>query len=223
MVLRKIDYMSNGEKFRIETAQGTVEECYRRATAASEDFPFLVNVFNHIPDIKNQYESFNEKRAKIYQEAGIVQLPSACAIDVLEDEFFITYVRSNIEPIVHQNPKQTPPDMYPDQYGKPRFSRAANIGRSYFLSGTASIKGSKTIHPYNLWDQAMTLASNLKALNIKEKLIYYCYVRNEADKTLAAEALAKNNIDVVSIKTATLCRDDLMIEIEGLPLWMERK
>ncbi|MBP7451696.1 MAG: hypothetical protein KA914_02745 [Ottowia sp.] len=144
-----------------------------------------------------------------------------------------------------ENPRQVSAYRYPTAYGAvaPTFSRAALLARGdgsplLTISGTASILGHASVHPGDVRAQALEACRNLDAvldtaraqaaergLGVLDGLAnasLTVYVRHPQDAATAAQALtAYLGADAPALAHAVwlqadICRDDLLVEIEGV-------
>ncbi|MCG5215173.1 FkbO/Hyg5 family chorismatase [Streptosporangium sp. KLBMP 9127] len=141
-----------------------------------------------------------------------------------------------------ENPRQVPAYEYPPKYGlkAPSFARATWLstaegdGSDYmFISGTASILGSKTVYEGDIEGQCVTTLDNISVLVGSENLARYgidadltlkdldcvkVYVKRGADmavvKRICSPAFADHA--QVAYVNVDICRDDLLVEIEGI-------
>ncbi|WP_214413522.1 FkbO/Hyg5 family chorismatase [Sphaerisporangium fuscum] len=138
-----------------------------------------------------------------------------------------------------ENPRQTPAYEYPSRYGikPPSFARATCLSSdgsgSLFISGTASIIGSETVHQDDVERQCVTTLDNIAALVSRENLANHgidaaptlkdldnvkVYVKHAADipvvRRICSTALASEA--AVAYLNVDICRDDLLVEIEGI-------
>ncbi len=147
--------------------------------------------------------------------------------------------RNDVIVVPLENPNQTPAFDYAEFYSpkSPKFSRACAVNFndrcSVYVSGTASIVDQKTVHIGDPAAQAIQTLDNIAALisgdNLKKHGIadfesdlsdlifarvyvkrpeYYDSVREVCERRLAGVPLVYTFADV--------CRDDLLVEIEGV-------
>ena len=132
------------------------------------------------------------------------------------------------------NPRQVSPHRYSRRFGPlpPCFARATRLnlpdGRRLLLAGgTASIRGEESMHVGDLRLQLAETFDNLAALVTsafgpterplhRYRTLRVYYVR-EADLPDIRDAIARDlpGLDRVEWMLATLCRGDLLVEIEG--------
>ncbi|QNU66097.1 reactive intermediate/imine deaminase [Ruminiclostridium herbifermentans] len=206
----------------------------------------ISRVWNHIPNInefsdaKERYTKFCHGRAESFEVNGNIY-PAATGIGCRGDSLCI-YMLSTVQNIQKyiENPNQTPAYKYPPKYGikSPSFARATYtnynslISRLY-ISGTASILGSDTVHVGNVGKQCETTLENIRVLISSSNLSNYgikenftldnidcikVYIKNNEDfeviKDICSNAFSKNRS--IAYLKADVCRNDLLVEIEGI-------
>lgn len=138
-----------------------------------------------------------------------------------------------------ENPNQTPAFDYSDFYSpkSPKFSRAMALsfnGRAtVFVSGTASIVEQKTVCGGDVVGQTNQTLANIEALIAGSNLSRYgiqgfdaslsdlavarVYIKNRKDYA-AVRAICEKRLENVPVvyAYADVCRDDLLVEIEGV-------
>jgi len=191
-----------------------------------------------------RYRRFNAGRARAFEERfGAATAESLfCASSAvgtpgarLGSAFLATRA-----PALHlENRRQVPAARYPRRYGPraPSFSRAtlvdADAGSALFVSGTASIVGHETVHPGSLEHQIDETLRNLDAV-IEEAgrlaqwrvpgLRHFAQVKvylRFAGQADAARTRLEGRLPAGAATVfleADICRDDLLVEIEGLAL-----
>jgi chorismate lyase / 3-hydroxybenzoate synthase len=154
--------------------------------------------------------------------------------------FFYLLARRSARPINLENPRQQPAYHYPRQYGPrpPSFARGSYLGRQgtpgqIYVSGTASVIGHATRHKGDVEQQCETALENIALLIGRENLAAHGI---HADRTLAdlraIKVYVKHSEDVslvrkkcdevfseharVAYLNVDVCRDDLLVEIEGM-------
>ncbi|MGI6401497.1 MAG: dioxygenase [Thermoguttaceae bacterium] len=151
-------------------------------------------------------------------------------------------IKTNREDVVLaplENPNQTPAFDYAEFYSpkSPKFSRAMAVSfnerASVFVSGTASIVDQKTVHIGDVAAQTHQTLDNIEALISGENIAKYgipgfdatladlavarVYVKLLGDYPAVREICEKRLPDVPLVYTyAGVCRDDLLVEIEGV-------
>lgn len=214
------------------------------AVLEAEAFPSVLRFWNYMARINEQshglerYRQFNLGRQQAFdarQSAISVNIPAACALGSAEGPLIVAFMASRVDSLVIENPRQISAYDYPLQYGprSPLFSRAglATIDGAevLFLSGTASIVGHETLHAGDVLGQtretianinAVLVEANRKAGNARFELAslhYKVYVRNAEDYAVISRELAAAvgpGLKAVYLQ-ADICRQDLLVEIEG--------
>ena len=216
-------------------------------------YTHLLRVWNFIPRINEvdadqleRYRSFSLGRAKAfdsYFDNMESRLPAATGIGTFSgDNTIVVLASRKSEGITHlENPLQTPAYRYPKQYGPrpPSFAR----GTSYFckddnthtiyISGTASIQSSDTLHQGDIEKQFEIILVNIATLISSENLAEHSiragytladvqsvkvYFRHQKDlatlQILCGRAFSAS--DNVVYLHSDICRSDLDVELEGI-------
>lgn len=227
----------------------TARDAYRRLVEYTESsgYPHLLKVWTYFSAINQgkgddeRYKQFCVGRSQGIGERWRLQEPAATVIGRKERDprlslFWLASVRRG-EAI--DNPRQTPPRLYPRQYGPepPRFSRAMLLrafqGDALLISGTAAVVGAESMHHGNLHMQFAETCRNLEVLLAEGALrlgatpvwgsgtALRVYVREESD-LLEAEALVRQYFsrDVQAVVlSGDVCRRELLVEIEAIQQW----
>lgn len=189
-----------------------------------------------------RYGVFCQARARAFEQRGLVaeDMPAATGIGGMDGHTTVYLLAVRAAQITRiENPRQVPAYEYPDRYGSqsPSFARAAHVrsadgSGSLFVSGTASIVGHETVHPGDVARQTRTTLENIAELVSSANLRRHGI---DAEVTLAeldsAKVYVKHPHDVVTVQgicssvfgpgthvvytIADVCRDDLLMEIEG--------
>jgi chorismate lyase/3-hydroxybenzoate synthase len=215
--------------------------------AREAGFPHLIRIWNVLARINEQEAGLERYRAfcrgrhlALRREMGASQaaLPAASAIGSRDGPLLVYWLASRTPGVAVENPRQVSAFRYPRDYGpkSPSFSRAmalqgiADDGRAavqLWISGTASIVGHETRHPFDSARQLEETLTNLDALieaadarcGVSFSLASLrVYVRNPGD-ALAVETRLRRRFGTVipiSIVAGAICRQPLMLEIEGL-------
>ena len=210
-------------------------------------YPHLVRVWNYFADINGEeqglerYRQFCLGRYDAFAAADIVesQFPSACALGHRGGDLLIYALASKVPAHHFENPRQASAYHYPAEYGprSPSFARASLLSLpgqvpKLFVSGTASVVGFITLHPYSLSEQITVTLENLDLLLVHvaqqytsatgdlpslEAEVLKVYVRNAVDldeiKRRVEQAYPKVPVAYVA---ADICRADLLLEIDGI-------
>jgi chorismate lyase / 3-hydroxybenzoate synthase len=192
------------------------------------------------------YRDFCRGRALAFEQDDAMRLgmPAATGIGTWGDGVGFYFLACRESEVGHiENTRQTPAYDYPRRYGpkSPSFARATWLHRvngesgALFVSGTASILGHETVHAGNLDAQFEVATSNIAHL-ISERNLRSQGARASAGFTLAdldqikvyyrhagdlprVVELSRNAFDArASIRylKVDICRDDLLVEIEGI-------
>ena len=202
----------------------------------------LCRAWNFIPKINECiqddliYVMYNRGRSDAfyaYASDPTSLMPAATGIDILGEKAVTIFLASREEAHHFANPLQTDSFQYPKKYGKrpPSFSRGTRTkidGKTVvFVSGTASIRGSRSVHIGDMFKQIDTTIENIEEV-IRQTCISREVLNPEAfftekviyikDERLASEVkkymLEKYPAfgDGIFI-LANVCRDDLDFEM----------
>ncbi|ACE82656.1 chorismate transformation enzyme, FkbO/Hyg5 family [Cellvibrio japonicus] len=210
-------------------------------------YPHLVRMWNYFADINGEtqglerYRQFCLGRFDAFTAHGLAenQYPSACALGHGGGDLLVYALASKTTPWHFENPRQASAYHYPAEYGprSPSFARASLLSlpgqtATLFVSGTASVVGYLTLHPYQLGGQIDVTLENLELLlahvaqqyrharggnpQLKAEVLKV-YIRNPADlaaiKARVGQAYPQAAIAYV---VADICRADLLLEIDGI-------
>ncbi|WP_169922655.1 FkbO/Hyg5 family chorismatase [Streptomyces lushanensis] len=187
------------------------------------------------------YQDFVSGRAEAfasYYGDGIGHMPAATGIGTRgEGISFVLLAARTASPRHLENQRQTPAYNYPERYGPkpPSFARATLVepGGTLYVSGTASILGHETVHRGDVAAQTHVVLDNIAELiggpslavagldgghELKDLRLAKVYVRHERDlpvvRAVCGEALGPEA--ETKYLNVAVCRDDLLVEIEGL-------
>lgn len=208
----------------------------------------LVKIWNYFSDINDgrgdaeKYRQFSYGRAEAFRQAGILDssVPSGTAIGCMQNAgLSIIALVSKHEFSPTENPRQVSAYLYPRQYGpkSPKFSRGgcvvAEDHRLFLISGTASIIGHESVHPFKTALQTDETLENLECLSraladsagdnwrleLGSDCILRVYLRDPQDLPDVARKLVGHlpdgDTNIVFLH-ASICRRELMIEIDGV-------
>jgi len=215
------------------------------ATLDAEHYPHLLRVWNFLPDINRdshgieRYRQFNSARQHALRASGrplTGNVPAASALGAAPDSPLVVYfLAGRTAPTFVENPRQVSAYHYPRQYGthSPVFSRATLLRQpgclTLFISGTASIVGHRSLHVGDIGAQTRETLINIEALlgeaNRAARSAHFAmsslackvYVRRPADLPVIQGQLSSalgDRARVVYLQ-ADICREDLLVEIEG--------
>jgi len=208
-------------------------------------FPYLWRVWNFFPDINEEeaglerYRRFCVGRHQAV-EANLQNFPSALpagtAVGTRSGPLQI-YFLAGARPASHLgNPRQMNAYEYPRDYGprSPSFARAtfcsSESGPQLFIAGTASVVGHTSRHVGCPKEQTQEIVHNLRTLiehagsmeprgiGTPHRAIYKVYVRNP-DQLLSIRQTLHDpllNSSPILLLQGDLCRQELLVEIEGL-------
>lgn len=224
---------------------GDLEAAARRAYDAlfalleTSGYPHLLRIWNHFPQITRhvdgmeRYRRFTMGRFAAFEarDRAVEAAPAACAVGTDRGPLTIYLLAARKAGTPIENPRQVSAYRYPQQYGpkSPTFSRAmlGTGARTLFISGTASIVGHESRHRGDLQAQARETLANIDELlrqagrlekrgplRLKAFLRdphYLGLVRPIVQQTLRDE-------DEIVYVVGEICREELMLEIEGICL-----
>ena len=199
----------------------------------------ILRIWNFIPEISNydedglnRYMRFNAARFEAFQEHSSGRgYPPASGVGHAGKDLVVHLLEGAraVQPV--KNPRQVSPHNYSKRWGPlpPAFARAAIIELSddddlFLISGTASVNGECTIHPGEIELQLDETITNLQAIfdeaaldekHIDSLLIYVTHsdyiplVQKRIKQSLLAHATD------VELRIGPLCREHLLVEIEG--------
>jgi chorismate lyase/3-hydroxybenzoate synthase len=222
-------------------------ELYRQICTAldAEGYPYLVRVWNYVPDINRdshgseRYRQFNRARQHALQASGrplTGKVPAASALGAAAGSPLVAYfLAARSAPTFVENPRQLSAYHYPRRYGthSPVFSRATLMRQTesltLFISGTASIVGHRSLHVGDAAAQTRETLTNIEALlgeaNRAARGAHFTlgslackvYVRRPADLPVIQAELSRALGDEARAiyLKADICRQDLLVEIEA--------
>lgn len=217
----------------------TTEVVYEKAWAMAREQGFLevLRVWNFIPKINEftngieNYQHFCQGRKAAY---GKLQLqsesfPAASAVGSNDGQIHFRFLFGQEKPAPITNRLQVEAYHYPNDYGPtpPSFARAAVLNSTIFLSGTASIRGHKTMFAGDLDAQLRCTLENIEeVLNEarirtrqkidKNSIAWRVYLREPHVRKIIEPLLLSELGTKVEYIAADICRSDLLIEIEGM-------
>lgn len=217
---------------------------YRRLLTAARG-RHLYRIWNFVPRINEltdgfeNYRAFCQGRSLAFEAeigAGFPQvLPSASGVGSHDGALSIVFVAGHAKPRHFENPEQVPAYRYPIEHGprSPSFSRATVVRLDHqiytFISGTAAIKGHRTVAPDDLAKQLDCTLDNLRLiadscglgleLGAKREGVrhFKIYLRHPSDLAATRRRLERDVLradDQVTYVQADICRAALNVEIE---------
>lgn len=200
------------------------------------DFSNVIRQWNYIENITNvksgqqNYQIFNEIRAKYYDEVNFSRgYPAATGIGMscglVNLELIATNHRVNISCV--ENEKQIPPSEHSGEVlykgnRPPKFSRGKLKNKELYISGTASIIKQESQFPGLVEKQTNIAIENVKRVirNAKKEnndfSSFRVYVKYpEQERIIAASIKKELNTENFVLLETDICREELMVEIEG--------
>lgn len=208
-------------------------------------YPHPLRVWNYFDDIAavqgglNRYQAFcvGRHRAAGARTGRGERYPAATVIGSHEPGLLVYLLAARTPGVQVENPRQVSAFRYPPLYGprSPSFSRAIvthwdHHGHLY-ISGTASIVGHESRHHGNIRAQLDETLNNLDALIAQARRdhaleigsaaglrMIKVYLRHAHDRDLVLGRLrrALGRSAPVLLLQGDVCRQDLLLEIEGL-------
>jgi enamine deaminase RidA (YjgF/YER057c/UK114 family) len=163
-------------------------------------------------------------------------LPAASAVGGPAGSLTVVFAASRGVVRHLENPLQIPAYEYPNEYGPraPSFARASIVtsrtGDTVFVSGTAAVRGHRTVAPNQTREQVLSTLENLAGISAAcglgpelarggaARRHFKVYLRHEHEYAGMAELLESTLFvptDTVSYVHADICRRDLNVEIEA--------
>lgn len=197
---------------------------------------------NHGDEDKEKYRQFSIGRAEAFRDVGIrdEEAPTGTAIGTMHGrDLSLIALASKQDFQFAENPRQMSAFHYPRQYGprSPVFSRGGIVSSAshklLLISGTAAIVGHESMSPYDTHLQTNETFKNLDLLCeavsnldpdgppliLDEESVLRVYLRNTEDHEFVSKrlekALGKCNHKVAFLH-ASICRRELMVEIDGV-------
>ena len=199
----------------------------------------IVKIWHFIPELlskynndKTNYSLLCEAREKVYKDYfHNFNFPAATAIGIKGKKILIYFFAGKFSKYkAIENKRQVSSYLYPQQIFKerPMFSRAVSFDNlkngvsKIFISGTASIKGYKSMHSLDLKEQLNEALKNYRTfinLNNNSSNISRIYITNikDEDKLWIQQKLEKVfGMNRFIIVKGDICRKELIIEVEGV-------
>lgn len=232
----------------IDVADRSLEEAaqtlYDVVFAASRGL-HLHRIWNYIPAINDSrdgldnYQAFCKGRASAFDacfgEVLEPWMPAASALGTPGRQLCVVFVARR-EPVRHiENPQQVPAYRYPTRYGprSPSFARGSLVecaGRTrLYVSGTASIRGSDSLHPGDVSAQCAVTLENLdlvaRAAGVpgigdpqpanRRFRIYLRHKEHWPRIRGQLEPLLQGPHHAATVVQAEVCRQELLVEVEA--------
>jgi chorismate lyase/3-hydroxybenzoate synthase len=192
----------------------------------------VVPAINRVDDGLERYRSFCRGRAEAFEahHGPLFQsrLCASSAVGSTGGELLVWFLASRERGLPRENPRQVSAYSYPPCYGprSPSFARAtrcpAAAGDALLLSGTASIVGHRSVHAGDVARQVEETLDNLEELLPADRRLRFqalkVYVRRAEDLAVVRAAVAARlepALPVLYVQ-ADVCREELLVEIEGV-------
>jgi chorismate lyase / 3-hydroxybenzoate synthase len=234
------------------TARAGIERAtfgiYRRLLADLErtGYPHLLRIWNYVPSIHDRSEGlerymlFCKGRAEAFAahhgEGFAARLPAASAVGWSGRSLVVHLVASRESGRHFENPRQTSAYRYPERYGpaSPSFARATAVpsaaGGGLFVSGTASVLGSESVHPGDPARQTKETMANIASVldasgvpgsggPLGARLGFLrAYVRRPEDAGAIRAEIERAGAGGAPVAwlRADICREELLVEIEAV-------
>ncbi|HSW12679.1 MAG TPA: hypothetical protein VLI06_07550 [Solimonas sp.] len=217
---------------------------YRRllTLAEEQDYPHFLRLWNYFHEVTGgegddeRYRRFCVGRYDAMAVPGFEsRLSAATVIGSFVPGFQIGFLAARRPGIPVENPRQVSAYQYPREYSPraPSFARATLHQRLLLVSGTASVVGHATRHPFDAPAQLRETIENLQALLAQARQQHFAaapamhwqpralrlYVRDAAQAPALmaqAEALLGGEPLPLAVLHGEICRRDLEVEIEGV-------
>ena len=200
-------------------------------------FPGITTTDPQQPKL-NHYETFCRGRLQAMQACGVKTkvYPAATVIGNHENKFQIYFLASDTPGVAVENPRQTSAFDYPveDRHTQPLFSRGLiktwGQRTHFYVSGTASIVGHKTLHVDDVCEQLNEAINNVETLvahandkyqtqlNAQDDLLYMkVYIRHRENVEQIKQVLAARLSSTTprALLLGDMCRENLLVEIEA--------
>ena len=206
----------------------------------------IPGILDPVDGLPHRYMAFNAGRFAAIREWSATDgdvtgwMPTASGVGSTTPDLVIHALAGACTPVPVENPRQISSYRYSRRYGPspPCFSRAVRVPARgsddalLLLGGTASVVGEATCHAGDLSGQIDETMDNLGALivaglpgprsstadavaSIRDAVVYY--VREDDRDAIEWHVRARlTGADAIEFARRSLCRDDLLIEIEGI-------
>lgn len=236
-----------------ETLSGILQVEQMPVSSIIRQWNYIEKITAIDPDGHQHYQDFNDARSLFYQlgrwENGY---PAATGIGtewggVMVDVDALSSRHQVISIKAVDNPLQVSAHAYSQcvllgekdekllQKTTPKFERAKAVWKGnngfVYISGTAAIRGEKSLQGVGISEQALITLDNINYLISDENLhtsgipatrnglpvCFRVYVKRWEDMEEASQVIRKQYPDIPAVYTLTdVCRSELLIEIEGL-------
>lgn len=219
-----------------------IDEILKKTGFGINDIYRQWNYIENITAIKNgqqNYQQFNEARSLFYNHAewnngypAATGIGTSCGGMMIE---FYACSKNVVPNMPIDNPLQIAAHSYSQQVlagndshrTTPKFERARLICDTVYISGTAAIKGEESADTAETIQQAELTMQIMDRLTVPENMPVPCtariysllriYVKN-CDETASVKQYMDTHYPAVPkhYLTSDICRDELLIEIEGV-------
>ena len=200
---------------------------------------FIPGILDALDAGLTRYMHFNAGRAAGYEAAySPCDLPAAIAtasgVGTAGTTLLVGCLASSARGVPVENPRQVPAYRYSIRYGPtpPSFARAMLAdGSRLLIGGTAAVRGEDSVEPGNVAGQLRETIVNLESLVTRAAAMSgtripgqpltrltsaRVYVVNAADAHSVHDELRAAGLRCgIEHAVATLCRPDLLVEVEG--------
>lgn len=211
-----------------------------------EGFPInsIIRQWNYIEEItcfqadNQNYQSFNNARGDFYGKTAWTNgYPAATGIGanlggILVDLDAVVFKSTDAFATPIDNKLQVAAHAYSDnvlekaqkQKATPKFERAKSMTfgqkRLVYISGTAAIRGEESLKGVGLAQQLHITMENITQLTGKAKpVMLRVYLKDKTDYELTERLMNEYDLHIpISYMCADVCRDELLIEIEGIAI-----
>lgn len=198
---------------------------------------FLHRVWHFVPEINKQcgntldrYMLFCSGRAEALCDSpgGLAdhRLPPASAVGTQGETLAIVFVAGDQQISTIENPLQVPAYKYPERYGPraPSFARAGVLNKNrLYVSGTASIRDSQSLHEGDADAQFETAMENIETV-VNESRFDLREASSASARVYVKDAQSwreefgahpiLQEVSNLSVIQADICRNELLIEVE---------
>ncbi|MEO0796842.1 MAG: hypothetical protein AAFX93_16905 [Verrucomicrobiota bacterium] len=222
-----------------QSLAATTTELYRQLFHELDDAR-LLRVWSFIPEINTctdgleNYQAFcvgrHEAFETQYGDSAKEAYSAASAVGVDDDRLTVIAMATRQVVSHGENPLQQPAYEYPRQYGPrpPSFKRASwtlDNEPAFYISGTASIRGSDSIAPSDLGQQLVVTEENLRLVLENSRMepaqlsqgVCRAYVRHAQDASAVESWIRAQSwpgVSDYSILRSDICRSELLVEVE---------
>ncbi len=216
-----------------------------------ENFPLnsIIRQWNYIENITavtngyQNYQEFNDSRSQFYKKTNWDHgYPAATGIGTNLGGIMIeiiAFMGAEMVNLAIDNPLQVAAykysqgvlrgfsDPFFSQHTTPKFERARIVGQTVYISGTAAIRGERSVFDDDIVDQVFITMQNIDHLisssiyptnlTSSEFQIYRIYVKNRSQMKEVNDYMTANYPGLNSfLVCADICREELLIEVEGI-------